>query len=155
MLPLLAARWVWAAAQFVQVRMFMERVDAAGVHLLGVSLFTAAPVAGRKTGDAWYARQEGRSADGGLFRTIAILTPLLFVAPQAFLTGALPGWARSISCLPGLGLVGGIAAGQGCRAAYALIHLAPVLGGLFRTAPAVLPDTACSWPGTFISPCRA
>ena len=25
LLPLLAARWVWAAAQFVQIRMFMEQ----------------------------------------------------------------------------------------------------------------------------------
>ena len=42
LLPLLAARWVWAAAQFVQLRMFMEQPwMRLACILLGVSLFTA------------------------------------------------------------------------------------------------------------------
>ena len=42
LLPLLAARWVWAAAQFVQIRMFMEQPwMRLACILLGVSLFTA------------------------------------------------------------------------------------------------------------------
>lgn len=41
-LPLLAARWVWAAAQFVQMRMFMgEAWHRLAVILLSVALLTA------------------------------------------------------------------------------------------------------------------
>lgn len=142
LLPLLAARWVWAAAQFVQIRMFMEQPwMRLACILLGVSLFTAtaALLLEGKTGDAWYVRGRKRALmrTAAFFGTIAILTPLLFVAPQVFLTELLParmGAVHILACRV-LGLVGGIAAwGQGCRAAYALIHLAPVLGGLFRTA---------------------
>ncbi|MFR5646968.1 MAG: 4Fe-4S ferredoxin [Bilophila wadsworthia] len=77
-------------------------------------------------------QEEGAHADGGLFRTIAILTPLLFVAPQVFLTERfLPGWAPlHILCLPGFGPPGWHR-GRGMPRAYALIHLAPVLSGLF------------------------
>ena len=41
-LPLLAARWIWAAAQFVQMRMFMgEPWHRLAVILLSVALLTA------------------------------------------------------------------------------------------------------------------
>ena len=99
LLPLLAARWVWAAAQFVQIRMFMEQPwMRLACILLGVSLFTAtaALLLEGKTGDAWYARGRKRALmrTAAFFGTIAILTPLLFVAPQVFLTERfLPGWA--------------------------------------------------------------
>ena len=91
LLPLLAARWVWAAAQFVQIRMFMEQPwMRLACILLGVSLFTAtaALLLEGKTGDAWYARGRKRALmrTAAFFGTIAILTPLLFVAPQVFLT---------------------------------------------------------------------
>ena len=102
LLPLLAARWVWAAAQFVQIRMFMEQPwMRLACILLGVSLFTAtaALLLEGKTGDAWYARGRKRALmrTAAFFGTIAILTPLLFVAPQVFLTERfLPGWAPPI-----------------------------------------------------------
>lgn len=142
LLPLLAARWVWAAAQFVQLRMFMEQpwMRLACILLGRVAVYRhGGPVAGRKDGGCMVcARQEeGAHADGGLFRDDLHPDAAAFRRTAGFPDGAFPArmGRRSISCLPGLGLVGGIAAwGQGCRAAYALIHLVPVLGGLFRTA---------------------
>ena len=153
LLPLLAARWVWAAAQSVQLRMFMEQPwMRLACILLGVSLFTAtaALLLEGKTGDAWYARGRKRALirTGAFFGTIAVLTPLLFVAPQVFLTERLSarmGTAPYPACRF-LGFVGGVAAwGQRSRAAHAPIHLAAVLGGLFlHSSPSALPDTACS-----------
>ena len=99
LLPLLAARWIWTAAQSVQLRMFMEQPwMRLACILLGVSLFTAtaALLLEGKTGDAWYGRGKKRALirTGAFFGTIAVLTPLLFVAPQVFLTERfLPGWA--------------------------------------------------------------
>lgn len=98
-LPLLAGRWVWTAAQFVQLRMFMEQPwMRLACILLGVSLFTAtaALLLEGKTGDAWYARGKEKAfmRTAAFFGAIIILTPLLFVAPQVFLTERfLPGWA--------------------------------------------------------------
>lgn len=99
LLPLLAARWIWTAAQSVQLRMFMEQPwMRLACILLGVSLFTAtaALLLEGKTGDVWYGRGKKRALirTGAFFGTIAVLTPLLFVAPQVFLTERfLPGWA--------------------------------------------------------------
>ena len=116
-------------------------VDAAGVHpARRVAVYRhGGPVAGRKDGGCMVcARQEeGAHADGGLFRDDRHPDAAAFRRTAGFPDGALParmGAAPYPACRV-LGLVGGIAAwGQGCRAAYALIHLAPVLGGLFRTA---------------------
>ncbi len=99
LLPLLAARWIWTAAQSVQLRMFMEQPwMRLACILLGVSSFTAtaALLLEGKTGDVWYGRGKKRALirTGAFFGTIAVLTPLLFVAPQVFLTERfLPGWA--------------------------------------------------------------
>ncbi len=99
LLPLLAARWVWTAAQFVQMRMFMEQPwMRLACILLGVSLFTAtaALLLVGKTGDSWYARGKERASirTAAFFGTIAILMPLFAAAPQVFLTERFfPGWA--------------------------------------------------------------
>lgn len=116
-------------------------VDAAGVHpARRVAVYRhGGPVAGRKDGGCMVcARQEeGAHADGGLFRDDLHPDAAAFRRTAGFPDGAFParmGAAPYPACRV-LGLVGGIAAwGQGCRAAYALIHLVPVLGGLFRTA---------------------
>ncbi|MFQ8737503.1 MAG: hypothetical protein ACLSAH_17215 [Bilophila wadsworthia] len=71
-------------------------MDAAGVHP-SASLFTAtAALLLKERRGAWYARGRKRALmrTAAFFGTIAILTPLLFVAPQVFLTERfLPGWA--------------------------------------------------------------
>ena len=56
LLPLLAARWIWTAAQSVQLRMFMEQPwMRLSCILLGVSVVTAAAgvLLGGKTGSVW------------------------------------------------------------------------------------------------------
>lgn len=152
LLPLLAARWVWAAAQFVQIRMFMEQPwMRLACILLGVSLFTAtaALLLEGKTGDAWYARGRKRALmrTAAFFGTIAILTPLLFVAPQVFLTERfLPGWAPLHILLAGFGPRGwhrGLGTGMP-RRVRAYSSGACSRWPFSYSSPSVLPDTACS-----------
>lgn len=153
LLPLLAARWVWAAAQFVQIRMFMEQPwMRLACILLGVSLFTAtaALLLEGKTGDAWYVRgqEEGAHADGGLFRDDRHPDAAAFRRTAGFPDGALPArmGRRSISCLPGFGPRGwhrGLGTGMP-RRVRAYSSGACSRWSFSYSSPSVLPDTACS-----------
>ena len=127
-------------------------VDAAGVHpARRVAVYRyGGPVAGRKDGGCMVcARQEeGAHADGGLFRDDLHPDAAAFRRTAGFPDGAFParmGAAPYPACRV-LGLVGGLAAwGQGCRAAYALIHAGACSRWPFSySSPSALPDTACS-----------
>lgn len=98
LLPLLAARWIWTAAQFVQLRLFMDQpwIRLACI-LLGVALFTciAALLLLAGTAETWYGRnrETATARAAAFFGAIALLAPLPFVAPQTLLLERfLPGW---------------------------------------------------------------
>ncbi len=98
LLPLLAARWLWTAAQFVQLRMFMEQPWMRLACILGgVALFTACsalPLAG-KPAAARFERggERGRLRAAAFWGTVLLLAPLLGVSPRLFLAERFfPGW---------------------------------------------------------------
>ncbi len=107
LLPLLAARWVWAGAQFVQLRLFLEQPwMRLAVILLGVALFTAlaALLLVGKRAEARYAwgRESGIVRAAAFLGTVGVLSPLLLAAPQVFLIERLaPGWGVAQAVLAG------------------------------------------------------
>lgn len=106
LLPLLAGRWIWAAAQFVQLRIFMEQPwMRLACILLGVAAFTAvsALLLTGKWGDIRQGKETGVLRSAACLGTVAVLSPLLFVAPQVFLIERLiPGGAPLQILLAGL-----------------------------------------------------
>lgn len=86
-LPLLAARWIWAAAQFVQIRQLMEQPwQRLAVILLSVAVFTAlaALLLLRQKAQQWYCRKEEAVAAqmGAMTVCLALLLPVWFMKPQ-------------------------------------------------------------------------
>lgn len=67
-LPLLAARWIWSAGQFVQLRQFMDQPwHRLAAILLGVALFTALgdPAAAERQGAGAVRAQCGHGTSPG------------------------------------------------------------------------------------------
>ncbi len=86
-LPLLAARWTWAAAQFVQMRMFMgEPWHRLAVILLSVALLTALAALPLLRESARQRYHKGdtsaRTQLAALFLCLALLLPVWLMKPQ-------------------------------------------------------------------------
>lgn len=89
-LPLLAARWIWSAGQFVQLRQFMDQPwHRLAAILLGVALFTALATLPLLSGKARarYARNAGtaRLQAAALGLTTALLAGAYALSPGIFL----------------------------------------------------------------------
>ena len=86
-LPLLAARWIWTAGQFVQMRMFMgEPWHRLAAILLGVALLTALAALPllRQSAQQHYHRGEAtaRTQMAALLVCLALLLPVWLINPQ-------------------------------------------------------------------------
>ena len=86
-LPLLAARWIWTTAQFVQIRQLMEQPwQRLAVILLSVALFTvlAALLLLRQKAHRWYCRKEeaANTQMGAMMVCLALLLPVWVMNPQ-------------------------------------------------------------------------
>lgn len=86
-LPLLAARWIWTTAQFVQIRQLMEQPwQRLAVILLSVALFTvlAALLLLRQKAHRWYCRKEeaANTQMGAMMVCLALLLSVWFMNPQ-------------------------------------------------------------------------
>lgn len=96
---LLAARWIWAAGQFVQLRVFMEqpwmRLACILLGVTAITLTAALPLLGR-IGEVRYTRQPLTSTRQALAfgLTLALLFVVQGMAPHIFLLERwAPGWA--------------------------------------------------------------
>lgn len=89
-LPLLAARWIWTASQFVQIRQFMDQPwHRLAAILLGVALFTALaalPLLSERA-RARYARREGSA--GAQLAALGLATGILAGLWAAWVAGCL------------------------------------------------------------------
>ena len=107
-LPLLAARWIWSAGQFVQMRMLMgEPWHRLAVTLLAVALLTALatwPLL-REAAQQRYHKGEAtaRTQLAALFLCIALLLPVWIIKPQLIaLERFFPQWGSLQLALAGV-----------------------------------------------------
>lgn len=107
-LPLLAARWIWTAGQFVQLRQFMEQPwHRLAAILLGVALFTALaalPLLSGRARARYALRQDCAGTQlAALILTSGILAVVWTLVPGIFvLERFAPGWGPAQVFLPGL-----------------------------------------------------